>query len=296
MDYTHLWPLFALFAAWFGGAQLLVNGHMKVPGHVVMLWRSLTSVLVLLPVAVLTVWPSDPRFYLYTVLAGILALFTGMGMYNAAAKFGAPVISRLMPGSISISFVAWYVFYPADFMAAITHPYWFAGTVALLLLTMFTLANLRHCVVTWAATLFMLPVIGIQGINSVFQKSAQLYVPLTTGPLQYVFLIGVVTFLGAVGMNLAHHKKDMLRTLKHPHHWRGGLIIGVLYLLYLSTQTVSAALAPNPAYMIAIAMSAPVWVHLYERARGRKEQADTKAGFLFVASAVALAVVVALRP
>ena len=102
---TASWPLFAVLAAWFGSAQMVLAGHYKTPGHLLMFWRSLVCICLCLPFVLTQPWPTDPRFFIYVFVAGTVSVITGTMMYNAAGRFGSAVVSRLLPMSILVGFV-----------------------------------------------------------------------------------------------------------------------------------------------------------------------------------------------
>ena len=72
---------------------------------------------------------------------------------------------------------------------------------------------------------------------------------------------------------------------------RAAVAIGGVGLLGFFCALASINLAPNPAYFIAIAMLAPVWLMLAHKLRGVDDHANPLAGMLMVVGAIALVLI-----
>ena len=290
MEAADFWWAGALGYSLFRAFYSIVNEHFKLPGQVLVFWRGVIPSLLLLPTVFIFEWPADPMFYIAVIGCALLVTYSDGMHFNTSAKFGAGVTLRIMPLAVWVSFLLWLILYPEKAGLFIHKPWVGAGILLSLLGTVWAVMHLRKCEVSKAAFLYLLPVLFVMAAVDVLNKVAQDHSPLHAGAVLYVWLqsTSIAVFAFLYRKLFTNKEIQISQKLTDPRVLKAGLVIGMVLVGANLFKNYGMALADNPGYVAAIALSSPVFVTLYYKWRGIEEKANAAATWVFVISAVAL--------
>ena len=285
---SNWWWGMALWGAIFSAGQMIVAGHFKVDGLHLSWLRCVLVVVLLTPFMVLYMhWPTDPRFYIAVVEAGILATVADAIAMNSSARFGAGVTSRLLPAAPVMGFFLWCAMHPHEQLGKLTsNPIIGAGIVLALMGCVLALSRLRASPVSRQALALLAPVIFLYGLNDTLNKTAQMHAPFGYGQIAYIYVICMtVSLCGALWM-LTRGTLPNLHS--NPRLVRAAGLIVACYLLAMVGRNFAMFFTLNPGYVSIIGNTAPVMVFLWHKLRGEQDTANPRAGFAFVGCAALL--------
>ncbi len=279
-----LWAAFALGQALFGAVWGEWNARFRLPGRQMVLWRGLVPMLILLPLLLLLPPPTNWHFYAAVILNAMIVRFTDARFFDAAARFGGAVPMRLAPLSLLFTFLGWLLYDHSQMRGFIEQPQWLAAMLVSLLIMVMALMRMARCEVSRAALVFMAPAIFAAVAIDLLNKYAMAQAGhVVAGALYYGAIMSGIIFVMALPAGL---NKTMLQA-----QWRAGLGIGALTVGLTFCKNLAMYYTPNPAYVAAIGMSAPLWLMGWHKLKGRKDDADVVAGLLFVVGAITLVLV-----
>lgn len=258
------WWLGGFLTSFLMAWMFIVNQHFKAPAKDLMVWRGYGLFLCMVGPACYYGWPTSPSFYLCAVIGGLLASCLDRMIFHASSLYGGGVVSRILPASIWVSFLAWTVLSSSYRHSLFENPL-IAGAIVLCLIgTWIGISNMRKVALHRAAILYLLPAILMlaavdvlfklaltdEGIHGVFSLSAIL--ALTVGLSQTLFM---------VSRKQSYDFKSIFtgQTLK------AGLSLCVVMSFFPLTKNIAMGQTPNPAYITAMGLMAPIWVIVWNK-------------------------------
>lgn len=285
--------VWALFHTWLWSSVNQMNRHWQLPGERLIRWRLFMPAIVLLPITFFITPPTDPLYWVGTLISASIVGIHDMTMYNVSAKYGAQVAFRLRPIIMPTVFIIWLVLKPQQLDALLHNPIEAIGIIACLAAATYFLMKLNQCVVTKAAMLEMVPVIVAGIIFEITNKMAMDHAAFPNNTLYYVFTLGCAAFLG----NIAMTGKKARAAIHDMSGIAGqGALIGFIAIFSQACKNLAMMATPNPAYVTAITLTAPFWISLYLKIRGEKEHADWVSGTGLVISIIIMTLLAAAVP
>lgn len=286
------WWLGGLAVSFVMAGMVLVNQHFKAPAKDLILWRGFGLSLFLIGPALYYGLPTDPTFYGIALVGGILASILDRMIFHAAATYGGGVTSRILPASIWVGFSLWLVI-STEYRIEL----WHDPKASLLILlclagSWYGISYMRKDTVNHEAILYMLPGIFILGIIDVLFKMA-----LTNQGIQGLFTLPLIMSL-SVGcfqliVGLVQGKRHRASDLFAPQTVKAGLSLCAVMMLFPLTKNIAMLTTPNPAYITAMGLMAPVWVLLWNKICGVVDQVRLIPMLIFLGSIVGLVIVAA---
>ncbi len=294
-DPALLWIVFALFAGIFSGAMMLLNQYYQVPGLLMVLVSRGITICVLLPFAFLIDWPDAPVYYIAVAMTGVLASYADIRLFNVAAKLGGGVTSRLVPLLVPATFFFWFFFAPEQI-----HDYLAAPLNSLMIIAalggcvFFAMRLKTNCTISAEALKLMTPVILCYGFNGALAKLALNNAPLHAGVYGYMLIQTVVALSVTFGYyRFQRRRKDApdtvsFRKSKSGRMWLACALASFIWLAHMVFKIYAFGFTDNPAYVNAVVLLAPLWVILFYRLTGYKDNANISAGLGILASTILL--------
>lgn len=281
------WHIGGLLMGIVQAAYLLLNQHFRIEPRLLMIWRGFGTALLLAPLALYLSPPAVPLFYVLSILTGLCIGVFDRLLFQASAQYGAGQVSRLLALSIPLAFVFWLALHPAHLQTLLARPYIALAPLAMLGLLGSALA-LRHDAVSWQVTRALLPVYLLGAMIDVLNKTAT---QQASGLAAFV-TYGTITALVSGLLNLLWPNRQApalhWKQLVAPQVRIGGFLAVLTVSTYLLIKTASLSQAPNPAFISALNLTAPVWVLLWNRLQRVQDSGDLRAGLACVISAVLL--------
>jgi len=288
------WAFLALLAGITNCVQIEINRHYKHNGFEINSYRALISVLLLLPFIPFMEWPSDPRYYMATLLCAAISVVGMMVQYNLAAAKNGRVANLHQPITIFLTFFLWLIFDRQQLYFLLDHPLNFAGILFSFALLFISIQFLRKNDSGWRALMAIMPVGVLYAFLGIITKlvldqgaaeSTQL-LPISLG-----FVLLSNALMAMISFPAVISKK---KRAQHPFNkkiLKPALYISVFHTISWILINLATILTPNAAYPFAVTALSPLWFMLYYKMKGVKDDASPVAGGLMFAAAVILVLV-----
>ena len=279
------WWIPALALTWVQTFVVLLNQYYKRPGAHIVLWRGMGHTLLFaLPFYVIGA-PQDPRFYIGLIGATIPAIYCDIRRYDASARFGGGMVSRIMPLTIITSFILWFFIDVELLKAYIASPLVSAGIVACIVGIMFLLFRLRsNCAINKEAIAYLLPVVFAAALMNIGHKYAMDHTSLLPGIVAYLWLQAVMMLMAS--FYIIRHQEFCVKGAFSPQSRAAGLSLIVLSVAVMALKATAMKYADHPTYVLAIVSTTSVWVSILYRLVKHKEEARVHEGMIVVALVV----------
>lgn len=267
------WFVYAILFAFFDAGTLTVNQRYRVDGYMLAAWRGFGVSLCALPFLFFVNLPIEWSFWLRAAMQGIFTGFLTSRLYNSVALFGAGATSRILVLSIVISALMWWGLHPEDFTALARNPALLIGIIASLAAAIYGYLRMSDHARSQGIVGYMALAVIVAAIISVNRKSLMALDGFLAGNTIY-FLVSM--FVSGVYNSLAYFIKtkcsirEFFAVATEIRSVKSGGIIALLSALSLFFCDYALSEAPNPAYVNAITLSSPLWVLVYNRFTGYK--------------------------
>lgn len=287
-----LWLVLAVVSSLISAQNVEANRRAKQEGFRLNLWRMGIAALFWLPLALLQAWPQDALFYLAAMFGGS-ALIIGFTIQNdLAARHNGRVAIVYLPLKAVLVFVVWACIDTDTRMHVLARPVVTLGILGCLGTMVFALAEFRKNDVSWDSFRAVLPVVAVYAMGDILAKLSMTGSTGLQGRL-IVFLFVVAATSAVVSLMLwPWRPKPEL-----PFYTKKLVQTGVRAAVSSAANQVcffmALVLGPSPAYVSMVALLAPVWLLIYHRIAGIKDDANPLAGTLLVFAAIVLMVLAA---
>lgn len=258
-----LWWIFAIFASFIFAMYIFANQVFKLKGSLVMIYRGIGAGLVLLPFVFFAPLIKDPNFYYVCVLQGFLIAYLDNRLFNAAKKFGAELTSIIQPISVVFVFIAWFFVSPEQFHNFVATPLRLVLTSFAIFFITYSVIMLKKNKINKKAFLYLLPALISVTILDILCKKLMIWG--SENVVSAIFYYALITSLIAGFINLVIYlkKKNPIEEIFKPQNllFAGVPVIALIFLMYIF-KNYSLYLASNPAYVMAIIYSYPIWILL----------------------------------
>jgi hypothetical protein len=283
------WWIAALFFSIGVAGYISVNQQFKLPAHILAVWRGFGVGVLMLPFVFSVAPPQTWKFYILAVLCGFCAGYYDNRAFLGSAKFGGGVISRLRSLSVIFASIFWWMVKPEEFLQLIQKPLILSGVIACLLGCVIAMFLIRKAKVDKEAFWFFFPSIIVAALSVIFAKFAIVEAELSRTIPYYIFIVSLVSGL----MNLLIHCKNKKCDFSEDKMFSkksmiGGLVVVMFMIIMMFFRNYSLAYVPNPAYVSVIGYSSVIWIILFNKFKGVKDETNVFGGMLFVVSAVSL--------
>lgn len=284
------WVIFSLIATVFGAGIFLVNQYLKQPGHLLVFWSRVVTVLVLTPVMLQVVWPVRPQFYLVVFITALLGAFSDIRTFNVAARYGGGVVSRVQPLIILMSFFLWFAFDHNLLQRYLAHPV-NAGFIMLALAgCIYYSSKMGKCHISRRAFFEMLPALLGYTITTVLNKYALQQGPLTGAVYTYMYMQSgfAVPMIGAYVLWRERGRQAAVIPWRTKTMALAAAALSLAWVYSMTLKSYAMAFIPNPSYQVAIGQLTPVFIALFYWKVKHKEEADVASGMGVVAFTILL--------
>lgn len=294
-------PLFAPFTASWVWAALAIGPLMgffflllqklNIPGRDLIVWRGFGPALAMLPVLGFLQWPSDPVFYISTVVIGLMVSVFDRIMLDSSVIYGAGATSRLLPLSTLGVFLLWFVV-DADAWRNLWHTPWLAAAeFACLAVGIGALSRMRHDPISRGAFFYLLPAILLAIVIDIIHRTAVVHmpdVPFIHGMTLYVFIVSGTSGIGGlVARRLKNKRWHFAGLFTRPMLHAAASITGLITVVMM-LKGWAMLHTPNPAFVTALNLTSAIWVVVLGRMLGVPDKANIGSGLIFVGSMIAL--------
>ncbi len=289
------WVLFSLIAAVFSAGFYLVNQYLRQPGHLLVFWMRVLVVLFMSPMMMHMQLPRDPWFYVTVLGTVFVGTFADIRSFNAAAKYGGGVVSRINPAIVWGAFLLWFIFDPKLVFSYIAHPWNTLGVLAALGGCVFFSMRLNRCPITREAIVYMAPALAGYALTTVLNKFAMgLESSAESAVYGYMYIqsfFACIFIGGSVLYRSAQGKDETLTGWANQKMLAAGLLACFTWICHMIYKNYGMVYTPNPSYLAALGLTTPVFIAIFYYFAKHKEEADVASGMGIVVCAVILALV-----
>lgn len=285
-----LWVVCGALAALFIAFMPVYSERAKADPYALAFWNKVFCAIWATPFALMVGLPSDPAFYAIITAMAALWCVSDIFYFRAVPHIGAGVMTRLLPGTVIVTFVLWFFFDPALLDKYLSQPLLFSGICAMIALAAISAAFLKRCRVSMAAVRRIWFVLFAACIGPIGTKLALAHVDPKQGALAVLSIqsaIMVVMWLVWAAIAKPVPRSVMLNN----NALTGGLIVSFFCGIFILLKTYALQFADNPAYVSVLLFTDAFWVLLIYKLIGRKETANVVAGLGIVASALGLVLI-----
>ena len=291
-----LWVTNGLIYGFFTAIYLLFNQHFKINGYVLGIWRGFGICLIFLPCLLFYPVPHNGGYWLLLITQGLCIGIYDSHVFFASAKFGAGPTSRFMAVTVLLTTFGWWLLTPDKFIRLLEQ-----GNVVITLILV--LSGFSYCYwqmldsrVSKAAALYTLPAVLALAAMSIITK----YIAVQAHSLGQglTYYLTVSTFVSGC-YNLLLYTRQMRQNKQHrfknivsPKNRRIGCVLVAFSSLLIIAKTMALRIAPNPGYVTALLLVAPVFVYALNRNYKIADTISVKAGFAMMFFLILLVLVV----
>lgn len=304
------WAWFSLISAVFSGGFYLVNQYWRMPGDLLVFTMRIMIVALMTPFVAQLAWPQDPRFYATVLATVIVGTSSDVRTFNASAKFGAGMVSRLMPVTVLIAFFLWFFIRPELLFEYLAKPWLTLGILVSLGGCVYFSMRLNRCEVSRSAMAFMAPALAGYTITTVLNKYAMDFGAVEGGfsgvvfGYMYIQSLLALVLVGPYVLWTRRNKPQLLvqtvpvvapPALQLRPLLAASLAAALVWISHMVFKNYAMAYSESPSYQAAINLTAPVMIAIVYRMVGHREETDVKAGMGIVAAALLLVLVTAFK-
>jgi hypothetical protein len=293
MTDTMLWIILGFAAAIVSTIVPLTQDTRKVNGFAFAVWVKITVVALNFPLVMMAGWPDDSAFYTVTAITSLLWAISDVVYFSSINKVGAGVVSRTLPIAGIISFPIWFLFDPALLDKYLQSPIQSASICIILLGSAFFALQIKKCPVSLQGLRLVWFVLFAAIIGPLIEKLALGHAAAKEAPVAFACVQGGFMIL-FWGLYAAFKKPISGAEFISPATFKPAMVAGVGSFVFLYLRFEALRLCEHPALLTIILMTDALWILLFYRAIGKKDDSKIWAGLGIVGCAAALALVKSL--
>lgn len=285
-----LWIINGLIYGFFTAVYMLFNQHYKLNGYVLGIWRGFGICLLFLPFLFFMEVPHDLKYWELLVIQGICIGIYDSRIFFASAKFGAGPTSRFMAVTVLLTTFAWWFLTPQKFLQLFMQGNLLITLMLILCGFSFCYWQMLKSEVSKETAAYTLPAVLALAAMSIITKyiatdGRSLWQGLTYYLTVSTFISGIYNL---IGYSLQAQKQPLIsiKMLKI-----GAMLISFSSLLIIA-KTMALRIAPNPGYVTALLLIAPLFIHALNRHYKISDTVSLEAGFAMIFFLILLAALV----
>lgn len=279
-----LWAIFALICAASSALVLIIPEKVKCDGFALAFWNKVAAFFFMIPLVVHMGLPSQWEFYALVAAQACLWVISDVIFFRALPVVGAGVISRLLPSTVIVTFVLWFLFDPALLEDYLDQPALSAIVAAALCGSVYFATRLKRDPVSWQAVRMIWFVLFAAVVGPLMYKAVTKYVSIEQGAFAFVLFESFV-MVSIWSVFYAVKRPVPKEVLFSKESLRGGIMVGAAMCLVSLSKFAAMHSVDNPGLVPAVKYLDALIIMAYYRAIGRTEKADVVAGLGIVACA-----------
>ena len=257
------WWLVSVFASFIFAMYIFANQVFKLKGSLVMIYRGIGAAIVLLPFIPLIPGVADPKFYYLCLVQGVLIAYLDNRLFNASSRFGAEITGVIQPVSVLFGFVIWFILVPQQFWDLCQNPWRLFLITASILGIVASVLMLKKNPMSRKAFFYLLPaLLTVTALDLLGKKLMDIGQDNVLGAIFYYSVITSVVAGGVNAIAFFREGNGIAEVLRLKNLLFAGIPIIVLILAMYAFKNYSLYLSENPAYVMAIIYSYPIWILL----------------------------------
>ena len=283
-----LWVIDGLVYGFFTAIYTLFNQHYKLNGYVLGIWRGFGISLAFMPFLYFFPVPESAYYWFLLIFQGLLIGVYDSHLFFASADFGAGPTSRFMAITALVTTFLWWFLTPEQFEHLLGN-----GTVfisLILVLFGFTVSywQMVQSPVSQKLVRYILPaVFALAGMSIATKEIAVHSQSGVWGAITYylvvaLFVSGCYNLFFYFRTQEKHGFKQFVADVFNRRTVWPGIYMVAFSAALITAKTLALRVAPNPGYVTALLLVAPIFVYVLNRTRKIPDDVSVKAGFSMI--------------
>lgn len=282
-----IWVIDGLVYGFFTAIYTLFNQHYKLNGYLLGIWRGFGISLAFLPFLYFFPLPTSAYYWFLLVFQGLLIGIYDSHLFFASAEFGAGPTSRFMAITALVTTLLWWMITPHQFEQLLSNGTVFISLILVLIGFTVSYWQMVQSPVSQKVVTYMLPaVFALAGMNIATKAIAEHSRAGVWGAIVYYLVVAM--FVSGT-YNLFFYIKTVRPGFRA--FWGNvlaknmvipGVYIVVFSAVLITAKTLALRVAPNPGYVTALLLVAPIFVFTLNRYTKIPDNVSVKAGFSMV--------------
>lgn len=282
-----LWLVYALIHTIFQSVFAELNRVYKIDSLQANFLHSVFACFVMLFMLPFMSWDLDIKLIIAAFISSSVMTIGCQVQFFLSAEHNGRVASMWRPISVFVSFLLWIGLFPETAAGYMEDKVVLGAIIVAFALTIFSFVLVRQNDIAMRTFMFIAPLGVLYGLNAVIYKyvlpGQNAFAEALTLSLFIYFFMSLFSF------GIAYSKKRVTKQLISPQFVKAGLAIGFFSAGAQVSILLAFAYSVNPGFPGIIGMLSPVWIMIYHRCRGIKDDASPWAGLIMILGAILLA-------
>lgn len=284
-----LWIPFALLCAASSALVLLIPERVKGDGFAIAFWNKAAAMIFMIPLVLWAGLPGQWEFYALVAAQAMLWVVSDVIFFRAIPVVGAGVVSRLLPGTVIVTFCLWFLFDPSLLSEYINTPVRSILVCIALCGSVYFAMRLKRDPISWEAVRMIWFVLFAAIVGPLMYKMVTAHTTIEQGPFAFVLFESFV-MVSVWCVYYSIKKPIPASVLFSKQSLQGGAMIGAAMCVVSLSKFAAMHYVDNPGLVPAVKYLDAIIIMAYYRAIGRTEKADVLAGLGIVGCAAAIIV------
>lgn len=290
-----LWAIFALLCAASSALVLIIPERVKCDGFALAFWNKVAAFVFMIPFVLYAGLPGQWEFYALVAAQALLWVVSDVIFFRALPKVGAGVVSRILPGTVIVTFFAWFLFDHALLREYLAAPWRSFFVCAALCGSVYFAMRLKKDPVSWAAIRMIWFVLVAAVAGPLMYKMVTQHTTIEQGPFAFVMFEAFV-MVSIWSVYYAARRPIPVSVLFSKNSLKGGAMVGAAMCLVSLSKFAAMHYVDNPGLVPAVKYLDAIIIMVYYRAIGKTEKADVLAGMGIVACAAVIVILRSMPP
>ena len=291
-----LWIINGLIYGFFTALYTLVNQKHKFNGYILGIWRGFGISLIFLPFLFLIPVQTSAYAWFLLIFQGWLIGIYDSHLFFASARFGAGATSRIMALSTLITTLIWWIITPELFFKLIHNGNVFITIILVLFGFTTSYWYMIKTPLNKEIAEYMTPaILALAGMSIATKEIAMLGQNVWANIIYYLVVATFISGSYNTIMYIKTAKPDyttFFKTIFNHKIASVGMYIVSFSTALIVAKTMAMRIAPNPGYVVALVLTAPIFVFILNSYNRVPDNVSVKAGFSMLFFLVLLMILV----
>ena len=278
-----LWIINGLIYGFFTAIYTMINQHYKLNGYILGIWRGFGIALIFLPFLFFFPLQTNAYNWFLLIFQGILIGIYDSHLFFASADFGAGPTSRTMVIAVLITTVLWWILTPQLFFNLLNNGNVFITIILILFGFSFSYWYMIKSEVSKALAFYMTPaVLALAGMSIATKEIAMMGQNVWANITYYLVVATFVSGCYNSFFYIKHNRPTLIQFFNAVFNRRISLVgfyVISFSAILIAAKTMAMRLSPNPGYVVALVLTAPIFVFLLNKQLKIPDNISLKAGF-----------------
>lgn len=282
-----LWIINSLIYGFFTSIYTLFNQHYKINGYILGIWRGFGISIIFIPLLFFVEIPTSAYYWGLLFLQGYMIAVYDSHLFFASAKYGAGPTSRFMAITVLMTTFVWWLLTPQQFFLLINNGSVFITLILILFGFTFCYWQMIQTEVSRKVAKYVLPgSIALSGMSIITKYIATEGHSIWQGIIYYLvvatFVSGCFNLKWYILSEKNKNIKEKVETIFSKKMFKVGTYLISFSTVLITAKTMALRIAPNPGYVIALLLIAPIFVFLLNKYYKIPDTIAVKTGFSMI--------------